>query len=443
MRRFVGPVTFVFSVCLTLLCSLALTGDYTTSGLRNVTGSLFLNDVQAAPSKQVVQSATSVFGVPMCGVRQPNGAIIGPAHDPNKYHKLVERKPDGTVLCTYGHEHHDNPLPLNAVLGQLGAWYGPPGQQISYPWHTSNPSTGVSENAMFAEGGKHEGYKWLVRTNLVPAGQAVYFRNLRAEEHILGIIDYPTQFHSFMFEAQLCRVSDGACGVVHMGGLHNAGNRLGASEINDDYCVIPDGDPSDGVQPCVRGTYVRGTGSGVSNARIMAPLPDASGHNMIWYVDQNGGYQKPGVPIASFVPGMGTDVWGPVNPNNPSDNSQRYAPHYSRPGVVDNFYHATSIGTDAMALGLSGFPADSRGIVTFRGWTDRHGNVNPSCRSTSGLDCVPIFLDRVPLGPDGRVMASYDDTKDEYGGSDQRKDWDVILYRSDGTTIGDLVTYPN
>jgi hypothetical protein len=389
---------------------------------------------QVGPAAMQVPSTlqdNTINGVPLCA-----------DHDPTKYHGLVERDVDGSIKCTYGHEHHDDPAALNAALGEPGSFFGLPGQAISYPWHTANPTTGVSENALFADGGKHEGYKWLVRQNLQPAGLSIYLKSFRAEEHILGVIDYPTQFHSFLFEGQICRVSDGVCGTLHMGGLHNAGNRLGTTPAGD-LCVMPDGDASDGVKACSKGQFVNGTGSSASNARIMAPLPDAPFRNMTWYVDHNGGFQRSDVPAVTFMPGMGTGVWGPINPENPTDHSQRFDPHYVLPGVVDDFHHATSIGTDAMSFSMVGFPQDSQHLVSFTGWTDRHGNINPDCTSTGGLDCVPIVLDGVPVPPDGRLTIGYDDTQPAFGGGDQRTDHDVIVYRADGTTVGDLVTYPN
>ena len=41
------------------------------------------------------------------------------------------------------------------------------------------------------------------------------------------------------------------------------------------------------------------------------------------------------------------------------------------------------------------------------------------------------------------MIGNYDDTQPAYGGGDQRVDHNVIVYRADGTTAGDLVLYPN
>ena len=62
-------------------------------------------------------------------------------HDPTKWHSLVNVE----AKCHYDHQHNDDPHYVDDIFGEPGAWFGNPGQSISYPWQTF-PATSVALN---------------------------------------------------------------------------------------------------------------------------------------------------------------------------------------------------------------------------------------------------------------------------------------------------------
>jgi hypothetical protein len=81
-------------------------------------------------------------GVPVCA---DPGATM--------WHNLVRRNADGSIACTYGHEHGDDPHQLDRTFGPMGGWWNHGQEQdLSYPWETMN------ENET-----KHSSYKIIVR----------------------------------------------------------------------------------------------------------------------------------------------------------------------------------------------------------------------------------------------------------------------------------------
>ena len=107
----------------------------------------------AAQSCDLSVTAQSKTGVSVaCGPQWtptplPAGVPACTDHDVNTWHGLVKRNADGSINCTYGHTHFDNPHDLDSVLGPL------PVPEISYPWMTTNENIEIS---------KHRFYKWSI-----------------------------------------------------------------------------------------------------------------------------------------------------------------------------------------------------------------------------------------------------------------------------------------
>src|SRR5215469_2089617 len=124
----------------------------------------------------------SVNGVPLC------------AHDPTVWHPLVLRNADGSVQCTYGHEHGENPADFDASFGHSVSVPG--GQQISYPWFTVS-SSGIAENSVDI---KHRVYKWMGFSQSSCAnGNDQEVTALRLEAHNDGNLGATARFHSYWF----------------------------------------------------------------------------------------------------------------------------------------------------------------------------------------------------------------------------------------------------
>jgi hypothetical protein len=148
-------------------------------------------------------------------------------HNPTQWHLLV----DPVKKCHYDHHHGDDPNYVNDILGQPGAWFGQPGQSISYPWQTfkaqyaDEPNTTYIANKQMENDLKHEGYFWVVRRNQ-PCPEPYCTTDFRLQVHaVFGAMDMPVRYHSYSFEARVCRDPNdpSSCGIVRNGGWADFG----------------------------------------------------------------------------------------------------------------------------------------------------------------------------------------------------------------------------
>lgn len=321
---------------------------------------IILPIIVAALSSLVVY--TAAYGLPT----PPAGNVPLCADESNSvvYHALY----DPILNCHYDHEHHADPNTVNDLFGVPGAWFGQPGQSISYPWQTFNATTGVMENVA-----KHAGYKWIVERNLpcVPANPSVYGNGcvtaFRAQMHMVaGATDATVRYHSFSLEAQACL--NGVCGTIHHGGWQDFG-LLGLEGPNGTVtCPNIPSQPPD--RPCVFGAPFRLHGT-----------PQQSLTQVEWYA----GHKITQVAARA-------SMFGDIDPNNP--NNQLFF-------CTDLTMNCHQNGSMMMPRNLfidvgyySHLPSVN-GIVNFHGWTDRYGTIVTNCQSTS-LDCVPLLIDNLP-----------------------------------------------
>jgi hypothetical protein len=308
--------------------------------------------------------ATTINGVPLC-----DGQAGRPAHDPTRWHPLIERNGDGSVLCTYGHEHGMPPSNLDGVFGPMNV---PGGQSISYPWATPNENC-TPETCSGQFPNKHRVYKVMGGQNFAcPAGEMAVTA-LRLEAHNDGNLGVVNRFHSYWFEAQTTDCSSGAHGYVSMGG-HMDYARLNAGG----QTVVQLTDPPAG---CTVNGDQRGEG-------ILGGVEQSTS---VWYGTSN---RPPGCDdaygfgqhITSHL-NVGTNSWGPVDPNSPS-TLHFYANRDAHDGTLTN--------SDTFTLSFDGGPwtTDASGHINFTGFVDRHGSVVGSC-SPLGPDCVPLVIRNV------------------------------------------------
>jgi hypothetical protein len=329
---------------------------------------------------------TLVEGVPVCT-----------DHDSTKYHSLVKRDSAGAILCTYGHEHHDDPNSVNDLFGLPGAWFGP-GQEISYPWQTftfPNPQADYypvpqpDSSSLFENAAKHNGYKWYVKRNLscVPAWAALgppndgCFRAYRVQVHSLGTTaDSTVRFHSFSMEALV--EQGGKQGVVRGGGWMDSGF-LGLLVDGGDSMICPSLSTNPPGFTCpITGTAgtVRTAGStNVPSPHISHSVPGSATN---WYAAHRGGVQV-GVSVEDF---------GPIDYANPS--RQQFYPSQYRANNSHGRAGALSASTQWDWLRPY---TDASGRITFRGYEGRHGELATGC-TAPGLDCVPFIVDGAPAG---------------------------------------------
>lgn len=303
--------------------------------------------------------STTVNGVPLCDGQQGR-----PAHDATKWHPLLAYAANGSILCTYGHEHGMNPAQLDAVFGGLRV---PGGQQISYPWATVS-STGMPENGPDY---KHRSYKWMGAASLGCPRGSTAVTALRIEAHNDGNLGATARFHSYWFEAQLTDCSTREQGYVSMGG-HMDFARLRVGPSSSQVVPVP-GDPPAG---CI----VNGDG------RTEGALNAVEQRNSVWYGTS---IRPPGcddlygfTPFVTVQLNLGTDSWGPIDPNHP-DALRFYADR--------GHHHGTTTGSDTFVVQLPRQLADVTGHINFTGFVDRHGVVVPSC-APLGRDCIPLQI---------------------------------------------------
>jgi hypothetical protein len=312
-------------------------------------------------------SPFKVVGIPLCDGQQGR-----PAHDPTKWHPLVARGASGQVICTYGHEHGMQPSGGDAVFGPLRV---PGGQEISYPWATQ--SAGVTENGPDI---KHRSYKWEVATNL-PCDQGQEVTAFRGEFHNDGNLGAAIRFHSFWLEAQLTECNSHERGYISIGGHMDYGQLH-----TGDQTVSEGGDPT---PSCILNGDLRQ--EGLVGGREQS--------NSVWYGANNRSTAPGSTTRCDDDPGLaphiyvnvnvGTNSWGPVDPNDPS------ALHFYDDQARHN---GTQTGTDALGFRIDPSLADSTGRINFQGFVTRSGVVRSAC-APLGQDCIPVTIRNARPGP--------------------------------------------
>jgi hypothetical protein len=349
----------------------------------------------------------------------------------------VARKADGSVMCTYGHEHGSDPSVLDSLFGKLAENVG---QEISYPWHTMNENDTsalpvTTSNGVPIDGGKHNFYKWEVLTpqQLLAAGKPVCenpfapysFDNARMEVHADGNAGATIRFHSFYVEAETCDPNDPSYhGIVKIGGHFDYGHLMGMENT-------PQG-PQDVIIPLpVDPTY--NSGQGRKHGTSEGSCAGCSGYmrgDFTWYGASNT-REFQTAPISIGVSdGIRDEDWGPVDPNNPSGPVQFYG---TQGGTT--YDHGQGVSLDILSLGipaaanLAGAAARPDGTFDWNGYVDRHGNV-VTC-STIGVDCIPVTLNNVKRG-------SY-----QYSNDEPQRNLPMTNYDVKASNGQSLIQFPN
>ncbi|MDQ4079029.1 MAG: procyclic acidic repetitive family protein [Chloroflexota bacterium] len=287
---------------------------------------------------------------------EPSGSLsLCEEHNPTLWHALISEDDS----CHYDHEHKDDPNRVNDVFGEPGAWFGSPGQSISYPWQTYKV---MADGTVHLENdAKHEVYGWQVRKDMPCKGIAhsiACVTDFRTTYHMnsasAGAV---VRFHSFSMEARACLLSDQTkCGTIRSGGWMDFGHL----EVDKVYVPLA-GDPAtlqwfERQHNSNRGGYVT------------------------WYGRH---------PFGEFS-ALTADSWGKTDPNDP------HALHLDCPD-----YQCAANGSTMFADNLSFniwlSDPDGDGLINFDGYADRYGNIVEGC-TEAGVDCVPIQLENWPQG---------------------------------------------
>lgn len=319
-------------------------------------------------------------------------------HDPTKYHTLVNEE----AKCHYDHQHNDDPNFVNDIFGQPGAWFGKPGQSISYPWQTFPAKTATESNDIYAKtlqlenDTKHEGSAWIVRRDQ-DCSQGNCVKDFRLQIHMDSSLHAATRFHSYSLEARFCTNGNdlSTCGIVRYGGWMDFGRLVTSAKPNDTACgndnqnFIPV--PADTQFFPIDRPEVRDE---VRCHPYLTILPKEVGSQSLaeWWGHAAG---ETRIQVRSYNP------YGNVDPNNPT--------------AMLTFCKQTDAGCDfngsiltaAMAYtehiheyeGNLPIDKDGNGRTDLKAYFTRFGDLNTSCKSAS-LDCIPFEWNNVPLNLD-------------------------------------------
>jgi hypothetical protein len=344
------------------------------------------------PTPGSANAPTSVNGVPLCGVTQPNGQVIGPQHDPTAWHPLVEYKTPGVassgVLCTYGHAHGANPHSVDSVFGQL-----PLAQEISYPWETVT-TTGILENDATLHPNKHRVYEWVTAPSLACGtnpldGSQHMVTAFREEFHADGSLGAAVRFHSYWGQYELTNCATGTKGYMSIGGHMDYGYLKGYQAVTIPLPV----DPAPGT--CQMNNDSRQEGELGKPAQSASVWYGSSSHHTVY-----GSTTKCDADTTGSHFDLQTNItrsnFGPVDRTNP--------PSVLLYGTNTNVgtHNGTGISTDALTIRVPQVTKLVNGAMTWSGFVDRHGSIVPTVVGKAlGQDYIPVTLSNVEPGAYG------------------------------------------
>jgi hypothetical protein len=323
-------------------------------------------------------------------------------HNRTQWHTLV----NPVARCHHDHHHGDDPNYVNDIFGAPGAWFGSPGQSISYPWQTFPAATAYEANTQYVQQGrmendlKHEGYIWLVRRDQTCGNGANCTTDFRLQTHaIMGAHDMPVRYHSVSFEGRVCANPNNpsTCGIVRVGGWIDMGRLFTTAPNNIDcghgvneifiplpadnlYFPIDRPDSRDEIRchPNIINLPAR------PSAR---PLAEWWGH---------GPGDRLRYQLRAFDPIGNVDAANPARWQffcQPADPNCRYDASIFSVfiGYILKVYGGFDTNDNFVDL-----DPDDNDIAMFRAYADRWGTINPGC-TAAALDCVPVEYNNVVL----------------------------------------------
>lgn len=303
------------------------------------------------------------------------------AHDNNKWHGLWNFK----FGCHYDHEHKHNPSVLNYIFGSSHS-------SFNEPWLTPN------ENSL-----KHNAFGWLVLQDEASINKGdTYAANgqyeveckpansdsdkvgcvtaARIRVHGVGAaLGAATRFHSYHAELKICNRQN-QCGIVRTGGWGDSG-ALFSPYPTGPRILLPGESYNDELQGN------RPTGSFAYRAHNPAgpTRPNDIPNFFIWEFGDNNGYNQIfSYGIQSF------DAWGGVHADDLSKTDLR-CPDFQCE------LNGSTMKLFTIEVQIPKQLQNSDRVINFQGFTDKQGNIDPSCKTKTAA-CIPVVFQNVPAG---------------------------------------------
>lgn len=333
-------------------------------------------------------------------------------HDPTAYHGLW----DSELGCHYDHTHNVNPT-APEVAAIFGDYTDYTGQEVSYPWQTfAGAAPGLADppvDAVWENDAKHPGMKFdFYDFSAASYGCPKASAGIKAvpkvwliERHSLGNKhDYMARVHSVWSMVKLCIPNTTEWAYLYVGGWQDFGQRTSPYKEN----IVP-------VTSNPDPPY----------ASELAPY---SSHNCIGHVDCRGGDTIANLAWISTIQQNvveGHELFGfgirsndsqqkldATNGFSQTDPSFVYMckdalGNYVAAGCKFNHSagHTYQIAGEIDAA-LDNLDGVVDGRVTFIGHTDRWGHIVEGCEAIA-LDCVPLKMVNMPVGPYSVNIAQY------------------------------------
>lgn len=331
-------------------------------------------------------------------------------HSPTVWHAVVKKDAGGAIVCSYGHEHGDNPHLGDARFGGF-----PFPSEVSHPWETDQ------ENAT-----KHQFNKWMVATNMACVQQqdSLYgMTDLRGQVHFDGHPGAKTRVHSYSVEVKLCKPGDPSySGYARFGGHADTGRLMVTQDGVDTHVVIPE----DSHATCGDATQ-----SGLRRIHAFTqtggqPYPS---DNSFWYYGNHRCSSGAGPKIIHMTNlGATREQWARVSPTPSAINNP-----VLWFGGTENASHQETWHSLSFSIPRNTFTTSliQNGVITWSGFTNRYGQQATVC-TAPGPDCVPVVIQNM----EQTAQAHY---RSAGAGSSQVHEFDVV----DPATGQSLIVYPN